>query len=267
VLLEADPTDMCERPVVIGIEHLSKRYILHHERARSFQEVAIGWGKRLLRKQTASPDREVFWALQNVNLQIRQGETIGLIGRNGSGKSTLLKLICGIVQPTAGTIAVLGRISALLELGSGFHPDVSGRENVFFAGSLMGLSRREMQQHYDQIVAFSELERFIDMPIKHYSSGMHMRLAFATAVVVNPDILLIDEILAVGDEAFGHKSFNKIMELRNQNRTIVVVSHVLDLLRQLCTRVIWLQDGQVVADGTPDEVIDQYLLTVNVPTP
>lgn len=267
ILLTPNTFETQPAPITIQVEQVSKRFIIHHERPHSFQEMAIGWGRRFIGKQPATSNKELFWALRDINLQIRRGETVGLIGRNGSGKSTLLKLLTGILQPTAGTINVNGRISALLELGSGFHPDVSGRENIFFTGSLMGIGKREMEKHYRTIVEFSELERFIDMPLKHYSSGMHMRLAFATAVVVEPEILLIDEILAVGDEAFARKSFNRIRELQRHDRTIVVVSHSLDLLNTLCSRLVWLNEGKLVESGSPAEVIEHYLAATGVPAP
>jgi lipopolysaccharide transport system ATP-binding protein len=210
-----------------------------------------------------APVNEEFWALRDVNFGIYAGEAVGIIGENGSGKSTTLKLISRILEPTSGSVSVRGKVSALLELGTGFHPDLTGRENIFLNGSLLGVPRKEMQQRYESIVDFAELHEFIDTPIKHYSSGMVMRLGFAVAISVNPDILLTDEVLAVGDEAFQRKCLDYIAGLRRRGVTIVFVSHALDAVRSLCRRVIWLDRGRIVADGPSGEVIDRYLAFEN----
>ena len=209
------------------------------------------------------PATEEFWALRDVNFSVYGGEAVGIIGENGSGKSTTLKMIARILEPTSGSVNVRGKVSALLELGTGFHPDLTGRENIFLNGSLLGISRKEMQRRYDAIVSFAELSEFIDTPIKHYSSGMVMRLAFAVAINVDPDILLTDEVLAVGDEAFQRKCLDYIAGLRRAGVTIVFVSHALDAVRSLCSRAIWLDHGQVVADGLSSEVVDRYLAYEN----
>ncbi len=209
------------------------------------------------------PANEEFWALRDVNFGIYGGEAVGIIGENGSGKSTTLKLISRILEPTSGSVSVKGKVSALLELGTGFHPELTGRENIFLNGSLLGIPRKEMALRYETIVDFAELHEFIDTPLKHYSSGMVMRLGFAVAINVDPDILLTDEVLAVGDEAFQRKCLEHIALLRKRGVTIVYVSHALDSVRTLCKRAIWLDHGQMVADGPAGDVIDKYLTYEN----
>lgn len=238
---------------VIEFEQVSKRFRLHQERPQSFQEVLIGLlqGKR--------HRVEDFWALRDVSFEIKAGETVGIIGENGAGKSSILKLISRILEPTSGHVSVHGRVSALLELGAGFHPDLSGRENVFLNGSILGLGRREMKAKFADIVDFAELSRFIDMPVKHYSSGMYMRLAFAIAIHVDPEILLIDEVLAVGDQPFQEKCLERIGRLRRRGVTILFVTHNLGAVQDLCTRALWLNEGHLRADGPVDDVIARYL--------
>jgi ABC-type polysaccharide/polyol phosphate transport system ATPase subunit len=208
-----------------------------------------------------SPD-ETFTALDGVSFEVPKGTTFGVIGENGSGKSTLLKLMAGITKPTRGTIAVAGRISALIELGAGFHPEISGRENVAINGIMLGLSRRQVEERFDEIVDFAELKAFIDAPVKTYSSGMYMRLGFAVAIHVDPDVLLIDEVLAVGDEAFTRKCLEKIGEFRRRGRTILLVSHSLGLVERMCDDVIWLRQGTLAERGDPKRVVDAYLTYV-----
>jgi lipopolysaccharide transport system ATP-binding protein len=203
--------------------------------------------------------REAFWAVRDVSFSIEHGEAVGIIGQNGAGKSTVLKLISRIIEPTSGHIEVNGRIGALLELGAGFHPDLSGRENIYLNGSILGLRRAAIDRKLDQIIAFTELERFIDMPVRHYSSGMRMRLGFSVAAHIDPDILLIDEVLAVGDENFQHKCLDRILELRRRGVTICFVSHGLGSVRRLCSRAIWLDEGFVQARGAVDDVVSAYL--------
>ena len=260
-------TTAAQRVKVIKFSNVSKRFILHHERPRSFQEMVVNlFGLRAPSRRGVAmptPVNEEFWALRDVNFGIYAGEAVGIIGENGSGKSTTLKLISRILEPTAGSVSVRGKVSALLELGTGFHPDLTGRENIFLNGSLLGVPRKEMQRRYESIVDFAELQEFIDTPIKHYSSGMVMRLGFAVAISVNPDILLTDEVLAVGDEAFQRKCLDYIAGLRRRGVTIVFVSHALDAVRSLCRRVIWLDKGRLVADGPAAEVIDRYLAYEN----
>ena len=204
----------------------------------------------------------VFEALRHVSFDVTAGRSFGVIGRNGSGKSTLLKLIAGIGKPTSGTIHVEGRVSALIELGAGFHPEISGRENVYVNGMMLGLSRKEVAARFDEIVRFAELEAFIDEPVKTYSSGMYVRLGFAVAINVDPDVLLVDEVLAVGDETFTHKCLDKFAELRRSGRTVLLVTHSLDLVRRYCDEALWLDGGRVKAQGDPHRVIDAYLTDV-----
>jgi ABC-type polysaccharide/polyol phosphate transport system ATPase subunit len=207
------------------------------------------------------PD-ETFPALRGVSFTVPKGCTYGIIGRNGSGKSTLLKCVAGITRPNEGTIRVDGRISALIELGAGFHPEISGRENVFINGIMLGLSKREIQRRFDEIVEFAELKDFIDAPVKTYSSGMYMRLGFAVAIHVDPEVLLIDEVLAVGDQAFTVKCLDKFAEFRRRNKTILLVTHSLDLVEKFCDRALWLDKGRTLAEGEPKRVVAAYLIDV-----
>ena len=204
----------------------------------------------------------VFEALKGVSFDVPAGKTFGVVGRNGSGKSTMLKLIAGIGKPTSGSVRVEGRVSALIELGAGFHPEISGRENVYINGMMLGLSRREIGRRFDDIVRFAELEEFIDAPVKTYSSGMYMRLGFAVAINVDPDVLLVDEVLAVGDEGFTHKCLDKFADFRRRGRTVLLVTHSLDLVTRFCDEALWLDGGVVKAQGDPKRVIDAYLMDV-----
>ncbi|HEX2033890.1 MAG TPA: ABC transporter ATP-binding protein [Chloroflexota bacterium] len=239
----------------VRFDDVSKRFIIHHERARTFQEAALN----LLRLRRVNGTREEFWALRNVSFGLERGRTLGVIGRNGSGKSTLLKLLAGTMRPTAGQITAHGRVFGLLELAAGFHPDLSGRENVFLNGAFLGLSRRQMAERFEQIVAFAELEQFIDTPVKHYSSGMYMRLGFAIAISVEPDILVIDEVLAVGDAAFRQKCFAALAEFKARQKTILFVTHDAAAVRRFCDEAIWLDQGQVRASGPAGDVLGEYL--------
>ena len=207
------------------------------------------------------PD-ETFPALQGVSFTVPKGVTCGVIGRNGSGKSTMLKLVAGITKPTSGTVRVEGRVSALIELGAGFHPEISGRENVFINGIMLGLSKKEITRRFDEIVEFAELQQFIDAPVKTYSSGMYMRLGFAVAVHVDPDVLLIDEVLAVGDESFTHKCLDKFGEFRRRGKTILLVTHSLGLVERFCDEAVWLDAGQTRIAGDPMRVVGAYLTDV-----
>lgn len=244
--------------VAVAFDRVSKQFTLHHNRPASFQEMLLQF-LHPGRRHTNGGGRERFWALRDISFEIPSGETVGLIGPNGSGKSTALKMMARILEPTNGTITVNGRVSALLELGAGFHPDLTGRENVYLNGTLLGLSQQEMRARFDDIVAFAGLERFIDMPVKHYSSGMYMRLGFSIAIHVAPDILLVDEVLAVGDQAFQTKCMERIYDLKHQGVTIVIVSHALETLRTLCSRLIWIEHSDLRAVGPSDEVAAKYL--------
>jgi lipopolysaccharide transport system ATP-binding protein len=239
---------------IVELTHISKRYRLSHEKARSLQEVWLG-----LFKGGRSTRVEEFWALRDVSLQIQPGESVALIGPNGAGKSTALKIIARIIDPTQGMVRVEGRMSALIELGAGFHIDLTGRENIFLNGSILGFSREEMRQRFDEIVSFAELEQFIDTELKRWSTGMVMRLGFAIATSVNPDILITDEILAVGDESFQHKCLRRIRTFREDGGTILFVSHDMHAVRDLCDRSIWLDHGAVQMDGPTQGVVSGYL--------
>src|SRR5574341_1806949 len=225
---------------VIAARGVGKRFLIHHQRATTLKE-------RLL--HTRRSQAEEFWALRDIELDIHGGETVGLIGANGSGKSTLLKLLAGILEPTAGTVRVRGRVASLLELGAGFNGELTGRENIYLNASILGLSRREINRNYDSIVDFSGLEQFIDNQVKHYSSGQYVRLGFAVAVHVDPDVLLIDEVLAVGDEAFQAKCLDRVRAFQREGRTIVLVTHALDTVRDICDRAAMLHHGRLHAIG------------------
>lgn len=233
-------------PDVIHVRDVSKRFVIRKD--KSLKERVVNFGRSNLHKDD-------FWALKDVTIDIAAGTTVGLVGANGSGKSTLLKVIGGIIEPTDGYVERRGRLAALLELGAGFHPDLTGRENVFLNGSILGLSREQTEEYFQSIVDFSEIEDFIDTQVKFYSSGMYVRLAFAIAVHVNPDILLVDEVLAVGDEPFQRKCMDKIREFQAEGRTIVLVSHSAEQVLELCDRAVVLSHGRVVYDGPTVEGI------------
>ncbi len=238
----------------IALNGVSKKFALHLDRPRSFQEMFLSLVKRNGRNAL-----EEFWALRNVTLNIEAGETVGFIGPNGAGKSTLLKLISRIIEPTEGSVTVNDRVGALLELGAGFHPDLTGRENIYLNGAILGLDRRQIDQKLDDIVAFAELERFIDVPVRHYSSGMYVRLGFSVAVHTDPRILLVDEVLAVGDQNFQHKCLERILGMQRQGVTICFVSHDLGSVQKLCSRAVWLEDGVVQKAGTVGDTVSAYL--------
>lgn len=225
---------------VITMNEVSKRFIIRKE--KSLKERLVNFGR-------SRKHKEDFWALRGLTLDIEAGTTVGLIGANGSGKSTLLKVIGGIIQPTNGVVRRRGQLAALLELGAGFHPDLTGRENVFLNGAILGLSQKQIEGYFDSIVDFSEIRDFIDTQVKFYSSGMYVRLAFAIAIHVDPDVLLVDEVLAVGDEPFQKKCMDKIKEFQQEGRTIVLVTHDLTTVEEMCDRAIVLSHGQVIFDG------------------
>jgi ABC-2 type transport system ATP-binding protein len=229
-------------PTIISVSNVSKKFVLHKH--KSLKE-------RIVNSGTAKRHREEFWALRDIDLNVEAGSTIGLVGHNGSGKSTLLKVIGGIIEPTTGSVKRRGRMAALLELGAGFHPDLTGRENVYLNAAILGLNQREIDKYFDAIVDFSGIEDFIDTQVKFYSSGMYVRLAFAVAVHVDPDLLLVDEVLAVGDEPFQAKCMDKIREFQREGRTIVVVSHSAAQISRLCDRVVVMNHGEMTFDGPP----------------
>lgn len=250
----------------IIVDDVSKRFRLYTDRPSSLKETVLNVARRSRASQFGADHHrryDDFWALRNVSLDIDEGTTFGLIGHNGSGKSTMLRLISGIYQPTEGAVEVEGRISALLELGAGFHPDLTGRENVYLNASVLGLGRTEIDQVIDDIIDFSGIGEFIDVPVKVYSSGMYVRLGFAVSVHVNPEILLIDEVVAVGDEEFQRKCFEHIYQLRRDGVTIVLVSHSLGLIQTMCDNAAWFDAGRVRSIGSTVDVAADYLRHVN----
>ncbi len=218
---------------------------------------------RLVRRETGSlgEPEGTFWALQDVSFAIKHGEAVGFIGRNGAGKSTLFKILSRITEPTAGIVRIRGRMGSLLEVGTGFHPELTGRENIFLNGALLGMSKADIERRLDEIIAFSEIEKFLETPVKHYSSGMYVRLAFAVAAHLEPDILLVDEVLAVGDAAFQKKCLEKMRQVGREGRTVLFISHNVHIMTRLCQRVVLLDQGRVVVDGLPREVVDTYLMS------
>jgi len=248
----------------IEISGLGKRYAIGVRRRGydTLRESIVENTRRSVRRVTGRSRTHVdatLWALHDVSLTIAQGEAVGLIGHNGAGKTTLLKIVSRITEPTAGWADVTGRVGSLLEVGTGFHPELTGRENVYLYGSILGMSRPEIRRRFDEIVAFAEIERFLDTPVKCYSSGMSVRLAFAVAAHLEPEILLVDEVLAVGDASFQRKSLGKMGEIAREGRTVVFVSHNLAIIQALCRRAVLLERGEVVADGAVDDTIDRYL--------
>jgi ABC-2 type transport system ATP-binding protein len=238
-----------EAPEIVRVRDVSKRFVIRKDNSLKERLVAFGRGRQ---------HREEFWALHHVTIDIRAGHTVALIGHNGSGKSTLLKVIGGIIDPTSGSVARRGRIAALLELGAGFHPDLTGRENVYLNASILGLSRQETEERFDEILGFSGIGDFIDTQVKFYSSGMYVRLAFAVAVHTDPDLLLVDEVLAVGDEAFQRKCLDKIRSFQDEGRTIILVTHNLGQVTELADRAILLNKGEVVYDGEPGGAVTEF---------
>lgn len=241
---------MDKKDIAIEVDNITKKFRVYQDRGYSLKELALS-SKR--RKYEERP------VLKGISFTVKKGEAIGLIGQNGCGKSTTLKMLSGIIYPDSGTIKMNGRVSSLIELGAGFHPDMSGRENIYINASIFGLTRKEINSRLDDIIAFSELEEFIDNPVRTYSSGMYMRLAFSVAINVDADILLIDEILAVGDQAFQQKCFDRLKQIKAEGTTIVIVSHSMGQIEQICDRSIWINDGKIVAEGNPRDIDPQYL--------
>jgi lipopolysaccharide transport system ATP-binding protein len=249
---------------VISVKNISKQYVLGSEAVlgKSFREMVMGALstplKKLRRLQGTDADQERFWALDDVSFDIQAGEIVGVIGRNGAGKSTLLKILSRITTPTHGQISYRGRLASLLEVGTGFHPELTGRENIYLNGAILGMTRAEINQHLDQIVDFAEIAQFLDTPVKRYSSGMYVRLAFSVAAHLNADILLVDEVLAVGDSIFQKKCLRKMEESAREGKTVIFISHNMQAVASLCTRGIWLDKGKVKLDGDIDFVLDKY---------
>ena len=242
---------MSKKEEAIVIKNLSKDFKLFYDKANTLKERLLFFKKR--------NKNDKLHVLKNIDLTIYKGETVGLIGANGSGKSTLLKLMTKILYPNKGKIEVNGKITSLIELGAGFHPDFSGRENIYFNASIFGLTKKEIDKRIEEIIDFSEIRSFIDNPVRTYSSGMYMRLAFSVAVNVDAEILLIDEILAVGDQKFQEKCYKKMESLKSEGKTIVLVTHSMDAVKRFCTRAIWLKDGKINMDGKPEKVVKDYI--------
>jgi len=255
----------------ISVQGVSKKFTIRHQVSGGYSTLrdaladgASSLGRRLFRtpgKTVDSPSKEVFWALRDVSFEVQRGERIGVIGHNGSGKSTLLKLLCRITEPTSGAIHLNGRIAGLLEVGAGFHPELTGRENIFLNGAILGMSGNEIRAKFDEIVEFAEVTRFLDTPVKRYSSGMYVRLAFSVAAHLEPEILIVDEVLAVGDFAFQKKCLKKMDDFANSGRTVVLVSHNMLSVQNLCTKAVWLQDGHIEQVGEIGTVVSNYLQT------
>jgi|CXWL01.1.fsa_nt_gi lipopolysaccharide transport system ATP-binding protein len=258
---------------VISVENLSKKYIIGHqkqERHSSIRDALADGAKQFANKllhpfstPKSDPTHEEFWALKDVSFDIKQGDRVGIIGRNGAGKSTLLKILSRITEPTSGKISIKGRVSSLLEVGTGFHPELSGRENIFLNGAILGMSKAEIKNKFDEIVAFAEVEKFLDTPVKRYSSGMYVRLAFAVAAHLEPEILIVDEVLAVGDAGFQKKCLGKIEDVGKEGRTVLFVSHNMGMIRALCDQAILLEKGGVICADETNVVVREYFSTGN----
>ena len=255
------------RPI-IKVENLSKQYTIstrnespYYLRYDTLRESMVKGIKKSFKRFTANghqPESETLWALKNINFEVRPGEVLGIIGPNGAGKSTLLQIMSRIIEPTTGSVQLFGQVGSLLEIGTGFHPDLSGRENVYLNGAVLGMKRRQINAKFDEIVAFAGIERFLETAVKHYSSGMYVRLAFAVAAHLNPEILIVDEVLAVGDAEFQQKCFEKMGEVIKSGRTILLVTHSMAMVNQLCENVILIKGGQLHKMGPAEEVVDYY---------
>ena len=251
-------SEQAQKPLAIRVSDVSKMYYLGGTKHNSLRDAIMGFLRDPLKDR-----RTEMWALKGVSFDVREGERVGIIGRNGAGKSTILKVLSRITRPTSGTAEIHGRVASLLEVGTGFHGELSGRENVYLNGAILGMTRAEIDKKFDEIVAFSEFDQFLDTPVKHYSTGMYMRLAFSVAAHLEPEVFIVDEVLAVGDSAFQAKCVNKMREIGSSGKTIFFVSHDMDAIRRLCTRVIWLDRGEIQHDGSTDEVVDAYLASVD----
>jgi len=253
----------------LKVEHVSKEYQIRHALEGpqgSFKAVLntpFNWLKRRSSEETQFRKAETFYALKHVSFDVQYGESVGLIGRNGAGKSTLLKILSRITRPSKGRVTLYYHVNSLLEVGTGFHTELSGRDNIYLSGSYLGMKIPEIQRKFDEIVAFSEIEQFIDTPVKYYSSGMFVRLAFSVAVHLTPEILLLDEVLAVGDADFRQKSFNKMKELLSSGATIVFVSHSENAIKEICKRAIWLSHGELKMDGPAADIVDSYMKSIS----
>jgi len=243
--------------LVIKVENISKKYTIGNGVSSSLRETIVGKWDSFIGK--IKSETEEFWALKDISFEVKQGDVLGIIGKNGAGKSTLLKILSRITEPTTGRIEINGRVSSLLEVGTGFHPELTGRENIYLNGTILGMTRKEVKAKFDEIVDFSGVEKFIDTPVKHYSSGMYVRLAFAVAAHLEPEILIIDEVLAVGDAEFQKKCLGKMKDVAGQGRTVLFVSHNMGAVRQMCTHGLLLNQGYLEGNGIASEIINQYL--------
>jgi len=264
--------------IAIDVENLSKRYVISHlnKGARSIREVVGGYFSKFSGTESHTPiddaessgssTTEEFWALRDVSFQVAEGERIAVIGGNGAGKSTLLKILSRITEPTAGQVSIRGKVASLLEVGTGFHPELSGRENIYLNGAILGMPRREIQRKFDQIVSFSGVEKFIDTPVKFYSSGMYVRLAFSVSAWLDPDILIVDEVLSVGDQAFQKKCAERMKELTGDGRTVIFVSHSMAAVKSMCERALYLKNGRVISFSPVEAAATEYIRTVMMET-
>lgn len=241
------------------VEGISKRFTLHHEKERAQRGGALARLGSMFQRQTTDEPDEVFWALKDISFEVEQGERMAIVGRNGAGKSTLLKILSRVMSPTEGRIQIHGRLSSLLEVGTGFHPDLTGRENIYLNGAVLGMSRAEVRRKFDAIVDFAEVERFLDTPVKRYSSGMYVRLAFAVSAFLEPDIVVLDEVLSVGDAAFQQKSYAKMRELASEGRTVLFVSHSMSAVKELCETAILIEHGRIKQKTRVDDAIGDYM--------
>jgi lipopolysaccharide transport system ATP-binding protein len=256
--------------IAISVENLSKSFKIAHEHQRlkhyrTLRDDLIGLPRRLLGHLgwNGRSTPETFWALKNVSFEVKKGEVVGIVGRNGAGKSTLFKILNRITEPTSGGADIYGRVGALLEVGTGFHPELTGRENVFMNGAILGMRRTEIRSKFDEIVSFAGVEKFLDTPVKRYSSGMYVRLAFAVAAHLEAQILLVDEVLAVGDTEFQKKCLGKMHDVSQAGKTVIFISHAMEAISRLCHRALWLHEGRLIADGPADEVIAKYTANPN----
>jgi lipopolysaccharide transport system ATP-binding protein len=260
--------------IAISVQNLSKSFKIAHEHGgmkhyRTLRDDLIGLPRRLLSRfgWNGRSGPETFWALKDVSFEVKKGEVVGIVGRNGAGKSTLFKILNRITEPTSGGADIYGRVGALLEVGTGFHPELTGRENVFMNGAILGMRRSEIRDKFDEIVSFAGIEKFLDTPVKRYSSGMYVRLAFAVAAHLEAQILLVDEVLAVGDAEFQKKCLGKMHDVSQAGKTVIFISHAMAAISRLCRRALWIHDGHLVADGPADEVIAEYSANPNGPPP
>lgn len=265
---------------IVKVDNLSKKYVIGHQRTERYQTFrdamvaqARGWGNRLMHPfrsaeggMSIADSREEFYALEDISFEIKRGDRVGIIGRNGAGKSTLLKILSRITEPSSGRIEIDGRVASLLEVGTGFHPELTGRENIFLNGAILGMTKAEIRRNFDEIVAFAEVERFLDTPVKRYSSGMYVRLAFAVAAHLEPEVLIVDEVLAVGDAQFQKKCLGKMEEVGQEGRTVLFVSHNMAAIRQLCVNGLVLEGGRLSYSGCKDNAIESYMKSVSADT-